>query len=94
LLACVGPTGANDSNDFFVALGVDDDHESPLDGADRDEAILEVGVLDVEGLQVIDTRFEEPTSLPERDAVLLLVEQVLGIVPLEAPRSKSKPLTD
>jgi len=55
LLACVGPTGANDPNDVFVAFGVDDDHESPLDRADRDEAILEVGVLDVEDLQVIDT---------------------------------------
>ena len=41
--------------------------------------ILEVGVLDVEDLQVVDTRLEEPSSLPERDAVLLLVEQVLGI---------------
>jgi hypothetical protein len=52
LLACVGPTGANDSNDVFLSLRVDDDHESLLDGTDRDEAILEFGVLAVEDLQV------------------------------------------
>ena len=94
MLACVGPTGADDSNDVFVALGVDYDHDSPLDGTDRDEAILGVGVFGVEDLQVVDTGFEEPSSLPERDAVLLLVEQVLGIVPLEAYPPKSKPMTD
>ena len=94
MLACVGETGANDSNDVFIAFGVDDDHESPLDGTDRDEAILEVGVFAVEDLQVVDTGFEEPSSLSERDAVLLLVEQVLCIVLLEAHSEKAKPLTD
>ena len=54
LLAVVGPTGTDDSNDVFLSLRVDDHDEPAFDGTDRDEAIFEVGVLAVEDLQMVD----------------------------------------
>jgi hypothetical protein len=38
---------------------------------------------DVEDLEIVDARFEEPSSLIERQPVLPLIAEVLLIVPLE-----------
>jgi hypothetical protein len=54
LLAVVGATGADDSNDVFLSLREDDANEPAFDGTDRDEAIFQVGMLDVEDLQIVE----------------------------------------
>ena len=83
MLAFGGPPGAHDADETFFSFRVDDDHETSIDRADCDEAVLELGVLRVEDLEIVGTRLEEPLGLPERQPVLSLVAAVLGIVPLE-----------
>ncbi len=56
---------ADDSDEFFIPLRVDDDHESSIDGADRDETVFDIRMLSVEYLEVVDTRFEESASFCE-----------------------------
>jgi hypothetical protein len=40
LLALGGPSGANDADEIVFAFRVDDNHETSIDRADGDEAIL------------------------------------------------------
>jgi hypothetical protein len=77
---------ANDSDDLFFSLRLDDNHESAINRADGDEAVFEVGMLRVEDLELVSARFEEPPSLRERQTVLFLIAEVLCIVPLDVHR--------
>ena len=83
LLEFGGHPGANDSDYLFFSFRVDDNHESAIDRADGDEAVLEVGMLCVEDLEIVGARLEEPLSLRERQTVLALVADVFLIVSLE-----------
>jgi hypothetical protein len=50
-----GPPRAADPDSSLVSNNPDDKDEPPRDWADRDEAILDIGVRLVENLQVADT---------------------------------------
>ena len=67
----------------LLRLDVYDDYEPAVDWADRDESVLGLGMVLVEDLQILSTRFEELARLSERQAVLLLVAEILLVVPLE-----------
>jgi hypothetical protein len=59
LLVFRGPASADDTNRIFVALGPYDKNEATRDGANCDEAILDVGVSVVEDLKVVDAVYKE-----------------------------------
>jgi hypothetical protein len=61
-------------------LGPDHENDATSDWADGDEAILEVGMLFVEDLEIVRARKQQYASLLERKAVLLLVREVLGFI--------------
>lgn len=52
-LTLARPPSADDAYGVFVALGVDDQNDSPIDGPDRDEAIFTVRMRFVEDLKVV-----------------------------------------
>jgi hypothetical protein len=82
-LALGSQPGADDPDAAFVRLRVDHDHDPAVDRADCDEAILPLGMIGVEDLEVIDPGLEEPPRLREGQTVLSLVAAVLRGVPLE-----------
>ena len=75
-----------DPHGVLVLLGVDDEHKTTLDWANRDEPVLVDRVRIVEYLQVLDARREQLGGLLEGDAVLLPVANVLGGVPCDLHR--------
>lgn len=81
LLGARRPACADDPNDVFVTLGPDDEDEAATDWSDGDEAFFEVGVRFVEYFEAIDPRCEELAGFLERDTVVFLVGEVLGMVP-------------
>jgi hypothetical protein len=81
-LAFGGLPGSNDPDEALLGLRVDDDEETSTDRADREEAVFDVRMLRVEHFEVVRARLEEPSGLPERDAVLLPIAKILRIVPL------------
>jgi hypothetical protein len=83
LLALVGQSGANDSDEVFFSFRVDDNHKSAIDWTDGDETVFEFRMLCVEDLEIFGARLEEPRSLRKRQLVLALVAEVFRIVPLE-----------
>ena len=56
---------------------------SATDGPDRDESVFGFRVFRVEDLEVVGAGFEEPPDLRERQPMLALVEDFLGVVPFE-----------
>jgi hypothetical protein len=48
-----------------------------VDRSDRNEAVLEIGMLRIEDLEIVDTRLEEPSGLPEREPVFSLVGVII-----------------
>lgn len=75
-----------------LRLGVYDDYEAAIDWADRDESVLSLGMVVVKDLQILSTRFEELPRLRERQAVLLLVAEILLVVPLGIHKPGAEPL--
>src|SRR4029450_6311130 len=67
--------GSNDSNEILFWLCVDDHNDSAADGPNGDEAVLRVGVIGVEDLQMISLGLEEPLSFCEGNSVLSLVAE-------------------
>jgi hypothetical protein len=94
LLALGGHSGANDPDEIFFPLRVDNDDDAAIDRADGDEAILELRMFGVEDLEEVGSGLEEPPGLPERQTVLSLVPEVLRFVPLEVREVQCKPLAD
>lgn len=87
-LASGRPTCRDDADDVAIAFGPDDEYEAPLDGADGDEPVFEVGVELVKDLEDLHAVGEEFRGLIERDAILDLVGLTLGFIPLELRRSR------
>jgi hypothetical protein len=77
----VRPARADETHCLLIAFGVNDQNQSAIDGTDGDEPILFARVSFVEYLQVIVSAREENTRLLERDAMLLAIRAVLGIIP-------------
>lgn len=51
LLTLARQPRVDDSDQIFIPLRVDDDHEPAIDGADRDEAVFHIRMLSVEDLE-------------------------------------------
>ena len=75
------PPGTDDAYRFLVALRVDDQNHPPHDWADRDETVFFARVGIVEDLEVVIPSCEEDACLLERNAMLLAVVTVLGVIP-------------
>jgi hypothetical protein len=72
-LAAGRSASANDPNDVIVSLRPDHEHEPPADRADRDEAVLVIGMFVVEDLENARVRHEELARFFERNPVFLSV---------------------
>ena len=83
LLALIRHPRADDSDDAFFWLRVDDNNQPEIDWTDGDEAIFKFRMLCIKDLKVVGARFEEPLGLRERQPVLALVAEIFRIVPLE-----------
>ena len=94
LLAIVGHSGANDPDEIFFPLRVDNNDDAAIDRADGDEAILELRMFGVENLKEVGSGLEELPSLRERQTLLSLVPEALRSVPLEVYDGQRKPLAD
>jgi len=64
-----------------ITFGPNDEDQTTPNGADGDEAILLVGMILVEQLEVVDAGTEELACLFQRETMLLLVSKVLRTVP-------------
>jgi hypothetical protein len=76
------PACADDPNDVFITLGPDNEDQAAADWSDGDKAVFDFGVSFVEDFEAVDARREELASFLERDAVVFLVGEVLGMVPV------------
>lgn len=76
--------GADDPHALLLWLRVDHDDDPALDRTDCDEAILPVGMVRAEDLEVVDARFEELLRLAERKAVPAPAAAVFRRVPIES----------
>jgi len=80
LLASGRPARRDDPHDVAVTFGPDNHDQPAPNRSDRDEAILDVGMVVIEVLEIVDTRAEQLTGLLEGDAVVFLVGKILGTV--------------
>lgn len=83
MLSSCCDSGADDSGDVVFELCVDDQNQSTINRSNCDETILEVGMVVIEYFDVVDAGIEELPSFLERDPVLVLVDNVLGFIPLD-----------
>jgi len=79
-------SSANDADDVLLTLRVDDDHDPSLDRPDRDESILELGMICIEDLEIVRLGAQKRCSLCKGDSVLGLVYGALVFVPFELHR--------
>jgi hypothetical protein len=83
-LSIRSPTSPYDPNHVLGLLGPHHENDSSWDRADREEALLSLGVGFIEEFEVVGARHEEATGLLEGDTVLLLIGGVLRLVPIES----------
>ena len=75
------PARADDADNLFVTLGPDDEDHPATDRPDGNEPVFDFRMFTVEDLDVVPAGREELACFFERDAVLLLVCEVLGMAP-------------
>ena len=78
LLASCRQTCANDADGILVTLCPHHDNNAARDRADRNEAILLVGMVFVEDFEVVRPAKQQSACFFKGDAVFLLVREVLA----------------
>ena len=80
------PIGGDDSHDVLVTFGPNNENQASLDGTDSDESVFVIRMSVIKKLEIVRAGAKELAGFFERDAVLLLVETVLGTVPCDPHR--------